>query len=80
MEDRKNVDENSCNSGDGTDQKVQSLMFMMMKDAMEVTKKEIVLISFARLYHHLSLETEGKHKINLLGFKPGILQLRSKNE
>ena len=30
MEDRRNVGENSCNSGDGTDQRVQSLMFMMM--------------------------------------------------
>ena len=30
MEDRRNVGENSCNSGDGNDQRVQSLMFMMM--------------------------------------------------
>jgi hypothetical protein len=41
LEDRRNVDENSCkfgfmvpgiscNSGDGTDKRVQSLMFMMM--------------------------------------------------
>jgi len=30
LEDRRNVGESSCNSGDGTDQKVQSLMFMMM--------------------------------------------------
>ena len=30
MEDRRNVGESSCNSGDGTDQRVQSLMFMMM--------------------------------------------------
>jgi hypothetical protein len=30
LEDRRNVDENSCNSGDGTDQRVQSLMFMMI--------------------------------------------------
>jgi len=30
MEDRRNVGENSCNSGDGTDQSVQSLMFMLM--------------------------------------------------
>ena len=27
---KKNFGENSCNSGDGTDQRVQSLMFMMM--------------------------------------------------
>ena len=30
MEDRRNVGESSCNSGDGTDQMVQSLMLMMM--------------------------------------------------
>jgi len=29
LEDPRNVGENSCNSGDGTDQRVQSLMFMM---------------------------------------------------
>jgi len=29
-EDRKNVGESSCNFGDGTDQRVQSSMFMMM--------------------------------------------------
>jgi hypothetical protein len=31
MEDGRNVGENSCNYGDGTDQMGQSLMFMMMK-------------------------------------------------
>jgi len=30
LEDRRNAGENSCNSGEGTDQRVQSLMFMMM--------------------------------------------------
>jgi hypothetical protein len=30
MEDQRNAGENSCNSGDGTDQRVQTLMFMMM--------------------------------------------------
>ena len=30
MEDQRKVGESSCNSGDGTDQMVQSLMFMMM--------------------------------------------------
>jgi len=30
LEDRRNVGVSSCNSGDGTDQRVQSLMFMMM--------------------------------------------------
>ena len=31
LEDRRNVGESSCNFGDGTDQRVQSLMSMMMK-------------------------------------------------
>ena len=30
LEDQRNVGENSCNSGDGTDQRVQSLMFITM--------------------------------------------------
>ena len=30
MEDPRNVGESSCNFGDGTDERVQSLMFMMM--------------------------------------------------
>ena len=30
LEDRRDVGENSCISGDGTDQRVQSLLFMMM--------------------------------------------------
>ena len=32
LEDRRNVGESSCNFGEGTDQRVQSLMFMMMND------------------------------------------------
>ena len=30
MEDQRNVGASICNSGDGTDQRVQSLMFLMM--------------------------------------------------
>jgi hypothetical protein len=30
LDDLRNVGENSCNPGDGTNQRVQSLMFMMM--------------------------------------------------
>jgi len=30
LEDRKSFGASSCNSGDGTEQRVQSLMFMMM--------------------------------------------------
>jgi hypothetical protein len=37
LEDRRNVGENSCNSGDGTDQRVQSLMFMMMMKYTRIT-------------------------------------------
>jgi len=36
LEDRRNVGENGCNSGDGTDQRVQSLMFMMMHGSMNI--------------------------------------------
>ena len=37
MEDRRNVGESSCNSGDGTDQRVQTLMFMMFMMMMILT-------------------------------------------
>jgi len=37
LEDRRNVGEGSCNSGDGTDQWDQSLMFMMMMMMMWTT-------------------------------------------
>ena len=30
LEDRRSVGASNCNSGDGTDQRVQSLMFMIM--------------------------------------------------
>src|SRR5215469_4613219 len=30
LEDRRNVGESNCNSGDGTDQRVQSLLLVMM--------------------------------------------------
>jgi hypothetical protein len=40
---------------------------------MEMANKEIIKI--LRDCHHLNLETEGKHNVNLLGFKPGTLQL-----
>jgi CRISPR/Cas system-associated endoribonuclease Cas2 len=38
LENRKNVGENSCNSGDGTDQRVQSSMFMMMMNKKKMKK------------------------------------------
>jgi len=40
FEEQRNVGESSCNSGDGTDQSVQSLIFMMM------TMMMILRISF----------------------------------
>ena len=44
LEDRRNVGERSCNFGDGTDQRVQSLMFMTMYCICTVARK--VSISF----------------------------------
>ena len=38
MEDRRNVGENSCNFGDGTDQRVQSFTFFMMMMMMMMMK------------------------------------------
>ena len=38
LEDRRNVGESSCNSGDGMDQRVQFLMFMMMMMMMMITR------------------------------------------
>jgi hypothetical protein len=37
LEDRRNVGGSSCNCGDGTDQRVQSLMFMMMMTFYSIT-------------------------------------------
>jgi len=36
LEDREDVGESSCNSGDGTDQRVQSLLFMVMMRSKEI--------------------------------------------
>jgi len=44
LEDRRNVDENSCNSGDGTDQRVQPLMFMMTMTINVTSQKTIGVI------------------------------------
>ena len=43
LEDRRSVGMSSCNSGDGTDQRVQSLMFMMMM--MMITKGFLIKLS-----------------------------------
>ena len=47
LEDRRNVGESSCNFGDGTDQKVQSLMFVMM---MITRKKHLEKVNLQRLH------------------------------
>jgi hypothetical protein len=41
LEDRRNVGETGCNFGDGTDEKVQSLMFMMMMMAINVPNRKL---------------------------------------
>ena len=40
LEDRRSVGESSCNSGDGTDQRVQSFMFIMMMMMMNYWKQQ----------------------------------------
>ena len=56
MEDRRNVGESSCNSGDGADQRVQSLMFMMMMWTFEVNpernsiRKWVNILSIQNIY------------------------------
>jgi len=41
LEDRRSVGASSCNSGDGTDQRVQSVMFMMMMMIMKFSHDRI---------------------------------------
>jgi hypothetical protein len=41
LEDRRKDGDSSCNFGDGTDQRVQSLMFMMMMMMMMMKIKEL---------------------------------------
>jgi hypothetical protein len=57
LEDRRNVGGSSCNAGDGTDQMVQSLMFMMMMMMMMmmmiyifITNPEINVVPFSTHY------------------------------
>ena len=51
IEDRRNVGEYSCNSGDGTDQRVQSLMFMMMNYIWQTV--QLMMSFFPSLWHHI---------------------------
>jgi hypothetical protein len=46
LEDRRNVGENSCDSGDGTDRRVQSLKFMMMMMMMMIMMMKIPKLCF----------------------------------
>ena len=45
LDDLKNVGESSCNPGVGTDQRVQSLMFMMMMTSLHVSGNYVAIIS-----------------------------------
>jgi hypothetical protein len=47
LENRRNFGESSCNFRDGTDQKVQSLMFVMM---MITGKKHLEKVNLQKLY------------------------------
>jgi hypothetical protein len=57
LEDRRSVGVSSCNSGDGTDQRVQSLMFMIMIMMMMII---IIIINpiISCQYKNISLYSE----------------------
>ena len=44
LEDRRSVGASSCNSGDGTDQRAQTLMFMMMAKNVKDKVRKYALI------------------------------------
>jgi hypothetical protein len=61
---RRNIGENSCNSGDGTDKRVQSLMFMMMMTTISIQIHSggviwclVKMRSFYLLISHTGLRT-----------------------
>jgi hypothetical protein len=66
LEDRRNVGENNCNSGDGTDQRVQSLMFMMMMTSQKTLKSHYKDQTFNTLLDSQSC-TGTKHLTTLCG-------------
>jgi len=46
LEDRRNIGDSGCNFGDGMDQRVQSLMFMMMNTIhIEATENYLTMFS-----------------------------------
>jgi hypothetical protein len=55
LKDRRNVGESSYNSGDGTDQRVQSLMFMMM---MMICQIRIILAAVPKKVKTKKAETD----------------------
>ena len=67
MGDRRSVGASSCNSGDGTDQRVQSLMFMMM-----ITEQLLIFIFLSYqmlrdlIVHKKMISSEQEHGTKLL--------------
>jgi preprotein translocase subunit SecG len=73
LEDRRNVGESSCNSGDGTDQRVHYLMFMMMMmmimNLLFVVRYFVICLNllfrnYFFAYHLLSSVCLSEHKKN----------------
>jgi hypothetical protein len=64
LEDPRNVGENSCNPGDGTDQRVQSLMFMMIK----MKKLKYFIVNFKTVFKLLFKTTFYISKLNYFEF------------
>jgi len=60
----KNVGESTCNSGDGTDQRVQSLMFMMMMIIRDVLGQRIGLETSVATYQSMprNIPEEGRSR------------------
>ena len=70
MEDRRNDGESSCNFGDGTDQRVQSLMFMVMMMMMMIV---FLILSF------LEIRAERRQKSISVEFSFATFFLLSRN-
>jgi hypothetical protein len=58
LEDRRNIGGSSCNCGNGTDQRVQPLMFMMMMIIVN-TSTEISLTRGTQISHRITLVNAG---------------------
>jgi len=83
LEDRRSVGASSCNSGDGTDQRVQSLMFMMMtKRWFEVStewllRNQIFWVVAPSFWVTLS-DVSKKHVAFIFSVKGQLLTLKTK--